>query len=180
MSQLAADWSTIEDQNHQFFREILDAYHREAAQFFSDLADGEEKINSDKFYSFHSLPLDRICELCMIHVDDLGYWSSPGGRKYLARQAEQIKAGKLVVQRIFVLDDALTDPARDVIAAHVRAGIMTKITVRGDVPRDARRHIVDQGVVTDANGEKMLARSASTSRIGNRKARSRSPIGKIK
>lgn len=84
VAQLAADWSTIEDQDRQFFREILDAYHREVAQFVNDLADGDAKINSDKFYSFHSLPFDRMRELCMVHVDDLEYWSSPGGRKYLA------------------------------------------------------------------------------------------------
>lgn len=166
VTQLAADWSTIENQNHQFFREILNGYHREVAQFVSDLADGEAKINADKFYSFHSLPLDRIRELCMVHVDDLEYWSSPGGRKYLARQAEQIKAEKLRVQRIFVLDGALTDSARKVIVAHVQAGINARLAVRENVPNDARRHIVDQGVVTDANGEKMLVRSVPGSRDG--------------
>lgn len=166
VSQLAADWSTIEERNHQFFREILDAYHREVAQFLSDLADGEAKINSDKFYSFHSLPLDRIRELCMVHVDDLGYWSSPEGRKYLSRQAELIKDEKLKVQRIFVMDGAMVDSARQVIEAHVKAGIKTKITVRENVPRDARRHIADQGFVTDANGEKMLVRSLRTSLDG--------------
>lgn len=166
VTQLATDWSTIEDKNHQFFREILDAYHREVAQFLSDLADEEAKINADKFYSFHSLPLDRIRELCMVHVDDLEYWSSPGGRKYLARQAEQIKANKLRVQRIFVLDGALTDSARKIIVAHVQAGINARLAVRENVPNDARRHIVDQGVVTDANGEKMLVRWVPGSRDG--------------
>ncbi len=166
VAQLAADWSKIEDQDHQFFREILDAYHREVAQFVSDLADGEAKINSDKFYSFHSLPFDRMRELCMVHVDDLEYWSSPGGRKYLARQAEQIKAGKLTVRRIFVLNDLLTDSSRKVITAHTQAGIKARLTVRGSVPRAARRHIVDQGVVTDAKGEKMLVRSVRGSQDG--------------
>lgn len=164
VAELATDWSMIEDRNHQFFREILDAYRREVAQFLSDLADGEAKVNSDKFYSFHSLPLDRIRELCMIHVDDLEYWSSAGGRKYLARQAEQISSGKLTVRRIFVLDDPLTDPARNVITAHAQAGIKAKLAVRGNVPPEARRHIVDQGVVTDANGEKMLVRTVPDSR----------------
>lgn len=166
VTQLAIDWSTIENKNHQFFREILDAYHREVAQFLSDLADEEAKINADKFYSFHSLPLDRIRELCMVHVDDMEYWSSPGGRKYLARQAEQIKANKLRVQRIFVLDGALTDSARKIIVAHVQAGVNARLAVRENVPNDARRHIVDQGVVTDANGEKMLVRWVPGSRDG--------------
>jgi hypothetical protein len=38
--------------------------------------------------------------------------------------------------------------------------------VRGSVPREARRHIVDQGVVTDAKGEKMLVRSVRGSQDG--------------
>lgn len=167
VTQLAADWSTVEEHNHQFFQEILEAYHREVAEFVSDLADGETKINSDKFYSFHSLPFDRIRELRMVHVDDLHYWSLPGGRKYLARQAEQIASGKLAVRRIFVLDDVSTDAVRQVITDHVQAGIKVKLAVRRDVPRDARRHIVDQGVVTDANGEKMLVRSIRESKEGN-------------
>lgn len=40
------------------------------------------------------------------------------------------------------------------------------LTVRENVPREARRHIVDQGIVTDANGEKMLVRSVKNSRDG--------------
>jgi hypothetical protein len=170
VTQVAANWSTIEDRNHMFFREILDAYHHEVAQFLVDLADGEAKIDSDKFYSFHSLPLDRIRELCMVHVDDLGYWSSRGGHKYLARQAEQIAAGQLKVERIFVLDNPLTDSDREVIAAHVQAGIKVKLAVRGDVPREARQHIIDQGVVTDANGEKMLVRSVRDAHDGQLQA----------
>jgi hypothetical protein len=166
VTQLATNWSTIEDRNHQFFREILDAYHREVAQFLADLADGEAKIDSDKFYSFHSFQLDRIRELCMVHVDDLDYWSSRGGRKYLAHQAEQIAAGQLKVRRIFVLDNPLTDSGREVIAAHVQAGIKVKLAVRGEVPREARRHIIDQGVVADANGEKMLVRSVRDAHDG--------------
>lgn len=164
VAQAVADWTKVEQQNHQFFREILDAFHRDFAQCLTDLAKGEAAVSPDKPYSFHSLPLDRICELRMIHVDDLEYWSTPAGRKYLARQADRIKSGKLRVKRIFVLDDLLTNPAQNAITAHVLAGIKVKLAVRGDVPPSAQRHIVDQGVVTDATGEKMLVRPVPSSR----------------
>jgi hypothetical protein len=164
VAQLATDWSTIEARNHHFFREILDAFHREFAQHLSDLADDEAMIDADKPYSFHALPLDRICELRMVHVGDLQYWSSPAGRKYLARQAANIKAGKLNVQRIFVLDDFMADSARSVITAHAQAGINVKIALRENVPHQARQHFVDQGLVTDANGEKMVVRPVPNSR----------------
>ncbi|HET9255002.1 MAG TPA: hypothetical protein VFO16_07335 [Pseudonocardiaceae bacterium] len=159
VAEVAGHWSAIEDQDHQFFRRIMDAYHREVAQFMSDLADGEAKIATGKFYSFHSLPLDQIRELSMVHVNGLAYWSSQPGRKYLARQAEQIKTGKLTVRRIFVLDDLMAEPAREIITAQARAGINVRIAKRGNLPPEARRHVIDQGVVTDTNGEKMLVQS---------------------
>jgi hypothetical protein len=155
---LAADWKRIEETKGQFYREILEALQHEFADKVHDLAEGRIDIDADCAYSFRRQPLEQFRTMCMVHAKDLTYWNTTPGTRYLAHQRAAIAAGELTVERIFVISKADLETARPIIERHLDAQIKVSIVQREEVVGHDRSHLIDQGVIIDDDGRKILIR----------------------
>ncbi len=156
--RISPRWTTIEENDYTFFKDVLNAYKEDFSRRLSDLSDGSVCIASDAPYSFRSASFERMRQFEMVDLD-LDFWLTNRGKSYLYRQAEQIQRGQLIARRIFVANGDDHDAEREVIRAQTLAGIHDIRIVRHAAIRpEHRKHIVDQGVVTDEGGKKMLVR----------------------
>lgn len=155
---IAADWKRIEESKGRFHKTIFVELQQEFAEKVHDLAEGRLDIDADCSYSFRRQPLEQFQEMRMVHAQELSYWDSTPGRRYLDRQREAISAGRLVVERIFVLSGADLDRARPIIERHLNAGIKVSVVVREEVVGADRSHQVDHGVIIDDDRRKIVVR----------------------
>jgi hypothetical protein len=153
------NWQKIDEKRSPFLHRILTDRVGEFLSDITSLGSGAIDIEATRPFSFRSANLDEFSAMLMVHSDDLGFWMTVRGRRYLNRQREAIGAGELTVERIFVLEDEEIDDGEPIIAEQCAAGIKVLI-VRTDelTPGERREHDVDQGVVTDRHGTKMLMR----------------------
>jgi hypothetical protein len=159
VSQVCENWQKIDQKRSPFLHQILTDRVREFLADMHSLGSGAIEIEATRPYSFRSANLDEFSAMLMVHSDDLTFWEGVRGKRYLHRQRAAIQAGELTVERIFVLEDDEIDQAEAIIAEQCAAGIKVRI-VRTDelTPGERREHDVDQGVVTDRRGAKMLMR----------------------
>jgi hypothetical protein len=155
---LADDWKRIEESRGHFHKKIFDELQKEFADKVHDLAEGRVDIDAESFYSFRRQPMEQFKEMYMVHARELTYWDTTPGRRYLNRQREAISAGRLMVERIFVVSGTDLDVARPIIERHLNAGITVSIVIREEVVGADRSHLVDLGVITDDNRRKILVR----------------------
>lgn len=157
--QVSENWQKIDGKRSPFLHRILQDRVREFLGDVTSLGSGAIEIEATKPYSFRSASLTEFAAMLMVHSDDLAYWMEVRGQRYLRRQRDAIAAGELIVERIFVLEDEEIEDAEPIIAEQCAAGISVKV-VRTDelTPGERREHDIDQGVITDRHGTKMLMR----------------------
>jgi hypothetical protein len=155
---LVDDWQRIEHQRGKLYQQIFEALQHEFVGKVHDLAEGRIDIDADCSYSFHRQPLAQFRSMRMVHSRTLDYWDTAPGRRYLHHQQEAISAGELIVERIFVLDRADLETAAPIVKRHLDAQIQVGIVVRDEVIPSHRMHLLDQGVITDDDGRKILVR----------------------
>jgi hypothetical protein len=158
-SQVCDNWQRVDAKESPFLHQILQDRVREFLGDVKSLGSGAIEIEATKPYSFRSASLTEFSAMLMVHSDDLGYWTTTRGRRYLNRQRQAIAAGELTVERIFVLEDEEIDEAESIISEQCAAGISVLIVRTDELTSGERReHDIDHGVVTDHRGTKMLMR----------------------
>jgi len=157
--QVCDNWQRVDEKESPFLYQILQDRVREFLGDVKSLGSGAIEIEATKPYSFRSASLAEFSAMLMVHSDDLGYWNTTRGRRYLNRQRVAITARELTVERIFVLEDEEIDEAELIIGEQCAAGILVLIVRTDELTSGERReHDIDQGVVTDHRGTKMLMR----------------------
>jgi hypothetical protein len=90
-----------------------------------------------------------------LSVENLGYWNTPRGRRYVENQRAAISTSGLVASRVLVMSRDEIHFAEDIVRRQAVSGIRVSIILWDEVvPEDDKARLIEQAIVTDKGGVK--------------------------